>query len=316
VRAFVTGGTGFLGGRLVQKLRARGDEVVALVRSPTKAARLRELGCELVEGDLSAREPLARAMSACDAVFHAAGVYRIGVLAREAEALRAANVEGTAAVLGATAEAGAARIVYVSTNNVFGNTCGRVVDEAYEREPGGWLSAYDESKYRAHELARERSAQGAPIVIVQPGAIYGRGDHTQIGAMLARAARGKPVLLPFGGVGLNFVYVEDVAEGVLLAHDGGRVGEAYVLGGEIATLRQAVEKAFEVAGRRPHIVSVPTTLVRLAAPFGPLLRLNVRELVSASAGVTYWGRDDKARRELGYAPRDLESGLRAAFGRS
>jgi dihydroflavonol-4-reductase len=314
MRAFVTGGTGFLGGQLVEKLRERGDEVVALVRSPAKAARLRELECELVEGDLSAHAPLAREMSGCDAVFHAAAVYKIGILRREAAAMREANVGGTATVLNAAAAAGVPRLVYVSTNNVFGNTHGRVVDETYERPPGAWLSAYDESKYLAHQLVKERSAEGAPVVIVQPGGIYGPGDHTEMGAMLARAARGQTLVLPFGGVGLNFVYVEDAAEGVLLAHDRGRLGESYVLGGEIATLRQAVEMAFRVAGRRPRILPVPTALIRLAAPLGPLLRLNVREFVSASAGVTYWGKDDKARQELGYAPYDLEAGLRAAFG--
>ncbi|MGH2996737.1 MAG: NAD-dependent epimerase/dehydratase family protein [Gaiellaceae bacterium] len=313
MRAFVTGGTGFLGGRLVAQLRARGDQVAALVRSPARAARLRELGCELVEGDLSSQEPLTRAMSACDAVFHAAAVYRIGILPREAETMRAANVEGTAAVLDAAAAAEVPRVVYVSTNNVFGNTRGQLVDETYERPPGEWLSAYDESKYLAHQLARERSAQGAPIVIVQPGGIYGPGDHTQMGALLARAAQGKRVFLPLGDVGLNFVYVEDAAAGVLLAHDRGRLGESYVLGGEIATLRQAIETAFAAAGSRPRIVPVPTALLRLVAPLGPLLRTNVREVMRASAGVTYWGKDDRARRELGYAPRDLASGLRAGF---
>ena len=90
------------------------------------------------------------------------------------------------------------------------------------------------------------------------------------------------------------------------------IGESYVLGGELGTLRDAVEKAFDAGGHQARIVPVPTWVVRLATPLGPLLGLSVADLVSASDGVTYWGRDDKARRELGYAPRDLVN--RAAGG--
>lgn len=313
MKAFVTGATGFLGGRLAEKLRARDDAVVALVRSPAKATKLRELGCELVAGDLRSTEALRRAMEGCDAVFHVAAIYRVGIPESEREAMVEANVRGTERVLDAALTAGAERIVYVSTNNVFGNTRGQVVDETFARRGDGYLSAYDETKLLAHRAAVERIERGAPIVIVQPGGIYGPGDHSAIGPILARAARGRPVLLPFPSVGLNFVHVDDVADGILLAHDRGRVGESYVLGGEIATLREAVEKAFAVAGRRPRVVEIPTALVRLAIPFGALLRTNVRELVSASDGVTYWGTDAKARTELGYAPRDLAAGLRDTF---
>ena len=311
MRAFVTGGTGFLGGRVVERLCGRGDEVVALVRSPGKAGRLTELGCELAAGDLAARERLAAAMRGCDAVFHAAADYRIGIRESERARMFEVNVDGTRNVLDAAA--GVGRIVYVSTNSVLGNTRGAVVDETYDRPGGDWLSAYDESKFLAHRLVQERIAEGGRIVVVQPGGIYGAGDHTQMGPLLARALRGKLVLLPLGSVGLNWAHVDDVAAGVLLAHDRGKVGETYILGGEIATLRKGVEQAFATGGQRPRIVPVPTALLRLLAPLGPLLGRNVREILSASDGVTYWGSDAKARRELGYAPSGLAEGLRRTF---
>ena len=314
MRAFVTGATGFVGGRLAVRLVERGDEVVALVRDPGKAGRLRELGCAIIEGDLSARAALASAMDGCDAAFHVAAIYRNGVPRSRRDELFAANVTGTENVLDAALDSGVARAVYVSSNVAFGDTRGEVVDETYEPPEGRFVSLYHETKARAHRAARERIARGAPIVIVQPGGIYGRGDHTQIGGFLERGVRGKRVVLPFGSVGLNWVFVDDVVEGILLAHDRGRVGESYVLGGEIATLRGAVEHAFAAGGHRPRIVPVPTWAVRLATPLGPILGLSVSDLVSASDRVTYWGRDDKARRELGYAPRDLETGLREAFG--
>jgi nucleoside-diphosphate-sugar epimerase len=313
VKAFVTGGTGFVGGRLVRRLRERGDEVVALVRSPGAAAWLEELGCELVEGGLDSTAALSTGMRGCDAVFHVAADYRIGIPESERERMFGANVGGTLNVLDAAESV--ARIVYVSTNGVLGNTGGEVVDETYVRRDHAWLSAYDESKFMAHQRVEERIAQGAPIVIAQPGGIYGLGDHTETGRLLERAVRGKPVVLALASVGLNWVHVDDVVDGLRLAHDRGRVGETYILGGELATLRQAVEKAFEIGGHRPRIVSIPTGLLRLAAPLGPLLGRNVHEYVSAADGVTYWGTDDKARRELGYLPANLEDGLRRTFGR-
>jgi dihydroflavonol-4-reductase len=268
-----------------------------LSRSPGRAARLEELDCEPVEGDLDSTATLSRGLRGCDAVFHVAADYRIGIPESERERMFDANVAGTLNVLNAAE--GIARIVYVSTNSVLGNTGGEVVDETYVRRGHDWLSAYDESKFIAHQRVEARIAQGAPVVIAQPGGIYGPGDHTEVGRLLERAARGKPVVLALASVGLNWVHVDDVVDGLLLAHDRGRVGETYILGGELATLRQAVEKAFEVGGRRPRIVSIPTALLRLAVPFGPLLGRNVGELLSAADGVTYWGKDDKARRELG-----------------
>jgi nucleoside-diphosphate-sugar epimerase len=314
MRAFVTGATGFLGGRLAERLRERGDEVVALVRSRDRAARLCALGCELAEGDLSSRAALQSGAGGCNAVFHVAADYRIGIAESERASMWETNVSGTTNVLDAAAAAGVARIVYVSTNNVVGNTRGQVVDETYERPPGPWLSAYDETKFRAHRLVRERIAGGAPVVVVQPGGIYGPGDHTDMGRLLERAFRGRPVVLALGSVSLNWGHVDDVVEGILLAHDRGQVGETYILGGELASLREAVEKAYAAGKHKPRIVSIPTALLRLAAPLGPLLGRNVREYLHAADGVTYWGWHGKARRELGYDSAGLEDGIRRTFG--
>src|SRR6188472_780152 len=128
MKAFVTGGTGFIGGRLIRKLRERGDDVVALVRSPEKANALRELGCELVEGDLSDDDAIRQGVQGCDAVFHVAAVYKVGIPKSEHEAMREANVHGTERVLDAAVDAGVKRIVYVSTVGVFGNTHRKIVD--------------------------------------------------------------------------------------------------------------------------------------------------------------------------------------------
>jgi dihydroflavonol-4-reductase len=317
MRAFLTGGTGFIGRQVARKLRERGDHVVALARSPERAGPLRELGCEVVEGDLSDEEAIRRGLEGRGSAFHVAAVYKVGIPKSERQAMWDANVGGTERVLDAAIEAGTGRIVYVSTANVFGDTHGQVVDESYERDRSeGFLSCYDETKFRSHEIARDRIAKGAPIVIVQPTAVYGPGDHSEIGNMIEQTRKGKLRMKAFPELGLVFVHVEDVAEGVLLAHDRGKVGESYILGGEKGTMGGLIDKTAELSGRKPPRMTLPPLLARLSAPLGPVVGPamgfppNLGEAIKASNGVTYFARDDKARRELGYSPRGLEEGLR------
>jgi dihydroflavonol-4-reductase len=313
VRVFLTGGTGFVGGRVAAALRARGDEVVALVRSPEKAAGL---DAELVTGDLGDEAAIRAGMEGADALIHAAAEYRIGIPESERPRMRDVNVGGTERVLDAAIAAGVPRIVHVSTANVFGDTRGRVVDERYERPAGEYVSYYDETKLAAHRAALERAAAGAPVVIAAPGVVYGPGDTSQLGGQLRGAARGRLPYVAFPTLGFNAVHVDDVADGILRVLDRGRPGETYVLGGELTTMRGAIEAAARAAGRRPPRLVLPTWAIRASAPLGrwlgPLLGQppNIRELVSASDGVTYWASDAKAREELGYRPRGLADGLR------
>ncbi|MEA2447728.1 MAG: hypothetical protein QOK47_1365 [Actinomycetota bacterium] len=314
-KAFITGATGFIGGKVAERLRERGDQVVALVRSPSKAGKLKELGCEIVEGDLGSVDAIRTGVKGCDAVFHIAADYRVGIPAGERASMHEANVTGTEIVLDAAIEAGVGKIVYVSTIGYFGNTRGKVVDETFVRTDFDWLSAYDETKYLAHEIATDRVKKGAPIVTVQPGGVYGPGDASDLAMLIDRVRSGKLPFLPMGDVGFNFVHVDDVVEGILLAYDKGRVGESYVLGGERTTLEGLVKKLSELEDRRPprHL---PGIFVKASAPFGPVigkmmgLPPNMKEMIKAGDGVTYWAKDDKARNELGYSPRDLDTGLK------
>jgi dihydroflavonol-4-reductase len=317
MRVFLTGGTGFIGRRVAERLRARGDEVVALVRSPSKAAPLSAAGCEVVEGDLSNGAAIERGVAGADAVVHVGADYRVGIPKGERQALHAANVAGTERVLDAAIAAGVSRIVHVSTGNVFGNTGDTVADESYERDPaGGFLSVYDETKYRAHQVARERIAAGAPVVIVQPGAVYGPGDTSQVANIIDQTRTGKMKLVMFPEFTLQYVHVDDIADGIVLALDKGRVGESYVLGGEEATMRDLVTHVAELSGRKPPKRALPTPLIKAGIPFGPVVGKlmgfppNLGELVRTSDGVKMRMTDAKARKELGYAPRPLRAGLR------
>jgi dihydroflavonol-4-reductase len=315
MRAFVTGGGGFIGRHLVRRLRDGGTDVRALARSGPSADRLRALGCEVVTGDVLDLGRLAGSFEGCDVLYHLAGDYRVGIAAAERPIMEAANVTATERVLDAAVAAGVGRIVHVSTVNAFGDTGYRVVDETYERpRPYRYVSFYDETKHRAHLVARQRVERGAPIVVAMPGGVYGAGDHSQVGGVLEQAARGRLPALTFGEVGLSMAHVDDIAAGMLLVGERGRIGESYVLGGEITTLAELVRRVAAIVGRRPPRFATPTWPLRLAAPVVRRIGPDLAEIVRASANVTYWASDAKARRELGYAPRDLEQGLSATFG--
>lgn len=319
MRVFLTGGTGFIGGEVARRLRERGDEVHALVRDPARAERLADLGCDLVQGDLSDQYLIRSGLEHVDALIHGAGHYEVGIPPSRRQAMWQTNVAGTETVLTAALEAGTPKVVYLSTVAALGNTNGQVVDETH-RNSGAYTSYYEETKHRAHEVARRLIDKGLPAVVVLPGSTYGPGDHSQIGNLVHQFLSRRLPVLPFPDLGLNLVHRDDVAAGVLLALDKGSPGDEYVLGGEINTFGGLIEAVARITGRTPPKRELPTGLVKAVAPagrlIGPLLGFprNLREVVSSSAGVTFWATDERARRELGYVPRSLEEGLRQTYG--
>jgi dihydroflavonol-4-reductase len=304
VRVFATGTTGFLGSMIAEQLRARGDTVVQLVRDPANAELLKKTGRDVLVGDLGDPDALKRGCEGCDAVVHAGAIYEVGISAPRRVDMYKANVTGTEAVLGAALGVGVPKVVHMSSIVVFGNTGGEVVDETYRRADG-YTSYYDETKTLAHRVAEGFGAKGLPVVIAQPGQIYGPGDHSGIGALLRRAAAGKLPVLTFGDLGLSFVHVADVAGGILSLIDRGRPGEAYVLGGEMVRLRDAIRIMAALAGKPAPRFEVAASILRFAAR----LRPDVAEVVKSADGVTFWASDAKARAELGWAPRSLREGL-------
>ncbi|HZK15444.1 MAG TPA: NAD-dependent epimerase/dehydratase family protein, partial [Solirubrobacterales bacterium] len=312
MKVFLTGGTGFIGGETARQLRARGDEVVCLVRTPEKAAALSALGCELVAGDLGDEAAIRRGIEGCDAAIHAAAMYEVGIPASKRPAMWEANVAGTERVLEVAREAEIGKVVYVSTVGIFGNTHRKVVDESYEHPGKEFTSYYEETKLEAHRVARRMIADGLPGVIVQPGGVYGPGDSSQVADLLEQFLDGKLPLLPFPELGICMTHVEDIAGGILLALDKGKVGETYVLSGPVTTMRDAIETVAGVSGRKAPRHAMPVGLMKAMTPIGPLVGKlmgqppNLRELISSADGVTFWASHEKASRELGYAPRGME----------
>src|SRR2546430_9006621 len=229
MKYFVTGATGFVGGRVVRQLIDAGHQVVVVVRNPAKAADLASLGIEIQQGDVTDKESMHAPMQGVDGVFHIAGWYKIGVKDKSEGAK--INIQGTRNVLELMQELGIAKGVYTSTVAVFSDTHRRMVDETY-RYDGPHLSEYDRTKWVAHyEVADPMIAQGLPLVIVQPGLIYGPGDTSSLRPTLIAYLKRKLPMVPLGTT-YCWGHVEDTARGHLQAMERGRPAESYIIPGE------------------------------------------------------------------------------------
>ena len=312
---FLTGGTGFLGSGVARLLVGRGDRVRALVRDPARAQALRDLGCELVHGDLSDEAALVAALRGAGGLVHCAERALVGALDAERDELVDTNVCGTERMLGAGLTAGVHKAVHVSSVEVLGDTAGRVVDESWTRDPAlPWRSVYEETKAVAHGRAQDLAARGLPVTVVQPGLVYGPGDPSAFGGLLRRCAQGHRATVAFADHGVVPVHRDDLAEGVVRALDKGVAGESYVLAGEPVRVRDMLCQLARL-GEGPAPRTLPSGLLRLLSPLGgvagPALGLapNLAELRRACDGVTSWASSDKAARELGWTARPLAEGL-------
>ncbi len=316
MKAFVTGGSGFIGQHVIRKLIGRGYEVVALARSEASAALVEAVGATAVPGDITNTASMREAMQGSDIVFHIAAWYKLGAPDwMQAETI---NVGGTRKVLRLAHELGVPKIIYTSTIAVFGDTHGELLDETDHRE-GPFLTEYDRTKWLAHfKVAVPLIEKGAPIIIVMPGAVYGPGDTSTVDAMMRLFYRGLPAIPGFDTT-LAYAHVEDIAEGHLLAAEKGKIGESYILAGPAIPLGEMVDFWAHLTGRRAPSLRLRSDWLRPFAPLVgviesiiPLPSTFSREAV-ASLGATYIARSDKARAELGWQTRPLQTGMLETF---
>lgn len=275
------------------------------MRQPERAADLRALGVRLEPGDITDSESVRRAMRGAERAFHSAAWYQVG--ARGREQAQRINVDGTRNVLEALRDLGVAKGVHTSTVAVFGDTHGRIVDETY-RASGPFASEYDRTKHVAHyEVAEPLMRSGLPLVIVQPGVIYGENDHSAMRPVFDAYVRRRLPVVP-GGSAYCWGYVDDIVDGHLRAMDRGRAGESYVLAGPPHTLAEALRIAERVCGIPAPRFEVPPGLLRAGATLLTLLGQDAEGL-RVLAGVTYLASSAKAQRELGLTARPLADGL-------
>jgi nucleoside-diphosphate-sugar epimerase len=308
MRALVTGATGFIGRALTRRLLARGWDVTAFVRDPAKAPE----GTAIAEGDIALRATVEQAVKGHDAVFHLAAWYALGV--RDRARMERFNVDGARTVLTAARDAGASTIVHCSTVAALGREAPDGIGDESTPHPGAFGSIYEETKHRAHQEALELARDGAPIVVVMPGAVYGTGDHSMVGVLLKVYARKLLVACPFQDTGLSWVHVDDVGEGMARAAEHGTRGESYVLGGDNETIRGMFIRVAAYTGIRPP-ANLPDGLVKVALPLGPgIARLLGQEPRLLHEGLkslhgSWMFSSLKAERELGYTHRPVEEGI-------
>ncbi len=227
-RVLVTGGTGFMGGRLVERLITQcGASVRVLVRNFSRAPRIARFPIDMIAGDLIDADAVSRAMEGCDLVFHCGG----GVDGDEAYQ-RSNLYDGTVHVLEAARQAGVKRVVNISTVSVYGSTPDGDLDETSPQPGGG--DVYSDSKLDAERIALEYcNDYGVPVVILQPTIVYGPFGTTWTQRILNDVANSRSILIN-GGDGLcNAVYVDDVVTAMLLAAvKDGAVGETFLISGE------------------------------------------------------------------------------------
>jgi nucleoside-diphosphate-sugar epimerase len=314
MRYFVTGATGFIGGRVVRQLREMGHEVRALVRDPGRAQDLAALGVELCSGDIREPSTMRRPMEGVDGVFHIAAWYKLG--SDEAAYAQSINVGGTRSVLGLMKQLGVPKGVYTSTVAVFSDTHGQLVDESH-RYDGPMLSEYERTKHEAHyKVALPMIADGLPLVIAMPGVVYGPGDRGPLRDAFIQYLQGRLPVVP-KGARYCWGHVDDIARGHVLAMEKGQPGQSYILAGEPYGLIEALDLAEGITGIKAPRLRLPAAPIKAVARvieklerYVPLPATYRAESLRGSAGVTYLARSDRAHRELGWHSRPLEEGLR------
>ena len=316
IRAFVTGGSGFVGRNLIRQLRARGDEVRALARSPASVKVVTGLGAVAAMGDLDDVAAMQVGMAGCDVVFH------VAALAAEwgpREAFQRFNVEGTAHAMKAAQAAGVKRFVHVGTEAALCDGSPLLDVDETRPLPARPLPRYPQSKAEAEKLVRAANGPSFQTVVVRPRFIWGNDDTSVLAALVAAVKAGRFMWMDSGRYPTSTTHVDNVCEGLLLAADKGRGGEIYfVTDGAPVELRDFVTKLLATRGVDPGGKSLPKGVVLVLArvsewvwdTFGlkgepPATRMAVHLF-----GEPVTVNDAKARRELGYVGKvSREQGL-------
>ena len=260
-RVFVTGGSGFVGGALIERLRDRGDEVVGLARSDTAARTLGERGAEVVRGNVLDEASMAAGMQGCEMAFHVAGLN--SHCPKDPSVMMNVNVEGPQNAVRAAAAAGIQRLVLTSSAASVGEPEGTVGTEDTPHR-GSYLSVYDRSKHEGEQAAFAAAAhEGVDLVAVNPSSVQGPGRTHGTGAILIAYLNGK--LPAFLDVPVSIVDIDDCVQGHLLAAERGASGARYVLNGATIPSTRALEIVGHVAGVEHKVRMIPPPVARAAA---------------------------------------------------
>lgn len=316
MKYLITGATGFIGTQLARKLAGDGHTVHALYRSDAKAAGLTGQGIELFKGDLQDRASLDKAARGCAGVFHVAAFAK--PWAKNPQTFYRLNVEGALNVFKAARYAGVSKIVFTSTAGVINPSNGTPSDESTRRELSHFTD-YERSKAKAEEAAAKLSREGMNIVTVNPTRVYGPGllsDSNGVTRMVKLYLEGKFKLLPGNGQSIgNYVFIDDVVDGHVLAMQNGKPGERYILGGDNVSFIEFFNLLSDLTGQDTRLYKVPIPMMKLAAKV-----MEMRANLTGTPPILTppWVKkylynwelsSEKAQRELGYQPVPIDVGL-------
>ncbi len=319
---FVTGSTGFIGTKLVNELVRKGHTVHALARSTSNRSGLEHERIKIMEHDIHNHESLAEGMKGCTQVYHLAAYAKNW--APDKQIFHKMNVGGLRNVFRAAQLAGVQRMVFTSTIVTFGPTKpGIVGDETMPRITQHYYTEYEETKAIAEREALQYAADGFPVMIVNPTRVYGPGKLTEgnsVSLMIDQYDRGKvPVLLNKGKNIGNYVFVDDLVQGHILAMEKGKIGERYILGGENISLEQVYRTVDAVSGKKHFQMSLPPAIAMLYAKQEQLKAEWLRMYPQITPGWVETFLQDwvyscgKAERELGYTITPFKEGIRRTY---
>jgi dihydroflavonol-4-reductase len=306
VPTLVTGGSGFIGGALVDALVSAGRPVRALARSAAGAEALRGRGAVPVTGDILDHGSLVRAMEGCSVVYHAAGVNTFCLA--DPTPMERANVDGSANVIAAASAASVGKVVYTSSAAAIGEVPGTVGNESSAHR-GWFLSEYERTKYLAElRVLHDAAERGVDVVCVNPSSVQGPGRLHGTARLLLRYLNGSMKFLV--NTRMSFLDIADCTAGHLLAEQHGKPGERYVLNGATFTTRELISLVASTTGIERRVVWLPGRAAmagaviieagaRAARRQPPICREMMRTILN---GHTYDG--SRAERELGlhYTP--------------
>lgn len=306
--AFVTGGSGFIGGALIERLRREGWEVRALARSDRAAERVRALGAEPVPGELDDRDSLRAGAEGCELAFHAAAKVEDWGDPADFERL---NVAGTQNVIDACREAGVRRLVHVGTEAALmvGQPLVNIDEEAPLRPDS--VALYSSSKAKAEQLVRAANGDGLETVVVRPRFVWGRGDTSLLPQIIEMVRSGRFRWVGGGRQLTATTHVDNTVEGLWLAGTRGPAGAVYfVTDGEPVVFREFLTRMLGSQGVTIPDKSVPAAVARVAAAAAERIwRLLRRSGSPPLTRFAVWVSSQectidisRAERELGYRP--------------
>jgi dihydroflavonol-4-reductase len=316
MKAFVTGGTGFVGSNLIRLLLQRGYEIKALVRPSSCMDNLTGLDIEIVRGNLHDPD-LAQQMRGCRVLFHVAARYSLWQA--DSKLLYRNNVLGTRQVLRAARQGKIDRTVYTSSVAAIGvGKNGIPVNESHQSAVDKLVGSYKKSKYYAEREAVKAIQQGQDIVIVNPSTPIGAFDikPTPTGEIILRFLRRQ---MPFYvDTGLNLIDVKDVAWGHLLALEKGKTGDRYILGNQNLSFKQLLAKLALITGLPTPKSEIPYWIPysvawleeKILAPLGKSPTIALDGVKMSRQKMFYDA--TKAIRELGLPQSSIDAALQEA----